>query len=57
MDKGTLEPNPNDNQGVREWAVFKAINLRDFNYAEKSFKDYEEDESATYAFRENIIPL
>ncbi|GAA0122440.1 MAG: hypothetical protein KID00_14210 [Clostridium argentinense] len=46
MDKGTLELNPNDNQGVREWAVFKAINLRDFNYAEKLFKDYEEDESA-----------
>ena len=37
MDKGTLELKSNDNQGVSEWAVFKAINLRDFNYAEKLF--------------------
>lgn len=45
IDRGTLEFNPNDNQGVRDWAIFKAINLRDFDYAEKLFKDYEEDES------------
>lgn|GEM_PF-2109566 len=46
VDKGTLELNPNDNQGVRDLAIFRAINLRDFDYAEKLFKDYEEDESS-----------
>jgi len=47
VDKGTLELNPNDNQGVRDWAIFKAVNLRDFDYAKKLFKDYEEDRGAT----------